>query len=146
MASCITNKCYFCSIISVAFADRITSLWMSSITSRATWKRGCRITHLGAHPSPAKMAWQARAAPVEARSTIPLYRMPVSQHTCSLWRTHTNKGCRSSVPSTSSPSVPGQTNHSCLLSFIQSIISFISEWGLWPYQKWWRCGFFVFYF
>ena len=90
--------------------DRTTSLWMSSITSRATWRQGCRITHLEAPPCPAKTAWRARAAPAEARSTTPLYRTPVPQHTCSLWhtRTHTNKACRSSAPSTSSPSAPGE--------------------------------------
>lgn len=93
---------------SLVFVCRTTSLWMSSIISRATWRQGCRITRLEAPHSLAKMAWQAHAAPAEARSTTPLYRMPVPQHTCSLWRTHTNKGCRSSAPSTSSPSAPGE--------------------------------------
>lgn len=89
---------------------RTTSSWTSSTTSRATWRRGCRVTRLEAPPSPAKMAWRARAAPAEARSTTPLYRMPVPQHTCSLWHTHThtNNACRSSAPSTSSPSAPGE--------------------------------------
>lgn len=87
---------------------RTMSLWTSSITSRATWRQGCRITHRKVHPFPAKMAWQAHAAPVEARSTTPLYQTPAPQHTYSLWRTHTNKGCRNSAPFISSPSAPGE--------------------------------------
>lgn len=89
---------------------RTTSLWTSSITSRATWKAGCRITRPEAPPFPVKTVWRGRAAPGEPRSTTPLYRTPVPQHTCSLWRTltRTHKACRSSAPSTSSLSAPGE--------------------------------------
>lgn len=89
---------------------RTTSLWTSSITSRATWKAGCRITRPEAPPFPVKTAWRGRAAPGEPRSTTPLYRTPAPQHTCSLWHTltRTHKACRSSAPSTSSLSAPGE--------------------------------------
>lgn len=89
---------------------RTTSLWTSSITSRATWKAVCRITRPEAPPFPVKTAWRGRAAPGEPRSTTPLYRTPVPQHTCSLWHTltRTHKACRSSAPSTSSLSAPGE--------------------------------------
>lgn len=113
---------------------------MSSITSRATWRRGCRIIRLEAPPSPAEMAWRAPAAPAEARSTTPLYRMPVPQHTCSLWHTHThtNKACKSSAPSISSPSAPGETRtskrrdkklvSSCSICFQWNILARNFEW------------------
>lgn len=98
---------------SVSPFSRTMSLWMNSIISRAFWRRGCRVTHPEALPSPARTAWRGRAAPVEARSVTALYRTPALQHTCSLWRTrtHTSKACRSSAPSTSSPSAPGNETH-----------------------------------
>lgn len=98
---------------SLSFFVRTMSLWTSSITSRATWRRGFRTTLLKAPPSPAKMAWRAPAAAAEARSTTPLYRTPVPLRSCSLWHTntHTNKACRSSAPSTSGPSAPGEPGH-----------------------------------
>lgn len=124
----------------VLFVYRTMSLWMSSITSRATWRRGCRITRLEAPPSPAKMAWRAHAAPVEARSTTALYRMPVPQHTCSLWhtRTHTHKACRSSAPSTSSPSAPGEIRLWCAVIFSESLFPQPASrryFGIWMWQS-----------